>query len=71
MTAPIRMNSPGGELNKVTSNVAIGRNIAGVHWRSDGTESLFLGEQVAIALLRDHRQTFNEHFGGWEFTMYG
>ncbi len=23
----------GGELNKLASNVAIGRNIAGVHWR--------------------------------------
>lgn len=60
----------GGELNKLASNIAIGRNIAGVHWRSDGTESLFLGEQVAIALLRDHRTTFNERFGGYEFTTF-
>jgi len=28
----------GGELNKIASNVALGRNTAGVHWRSDGTE---------------------------------
>ncbi|MBE9076802.1 phosphoesterase [Romeria aff. gracilis LEGE 07310] len=60
----------GGELNKLASNIAIGRNIAGVHWRSDGTESLFLGEQVAISLLRDHRPTFNERFGGYEFTTF-
>src|ERR1019366_8228532 len=28
----------GGELNKVVSNVSQGRNIAGVHWRTDATE---------------------------------
>ncbi len=60
----------GDELNKLASNIALGRNIAGVHWRSDGTESLFLGEQVAISLLRDHRMTFNERFGGYEFTTF-
>src|SRR5215831_1467363 len=26
----------GGELNKLAANVSIGRDIAGVHWRSDG-----------------------------------
>jgi hypothetical protein len=30
----------GGELNKVAANIGIGRDIAGVHWRSDYTESL-------------------------------
>lgn len=42
--------SVGGELNKIAANVALGRNIAGVHWRSDATESLNLGEQVAIGI---------------------
>ena len=28
----------GGELNKLASNVAIGRNLAGVHWRTDAEE---------------------------------
>jgi membrane-associated phospholipid phosphatase len=60
----------GGELDKLASNVAIGRNIAGVHWRSDGTESLFLGEAVAMSLLRDHRRTTNERFAGYEFTTF-
>jgi hypothetical protein len=41
----------GGELNKVAANVAIGRNMAGVHWRTDYTESVKLGEQVAICIL--------------------
>src|SRR5262245_57490289 len=49
----------GGELNKLASNVATGRNIAGVHWRSDAAESLRLGEKVAIAILKDHKTTFN------------
>ncbi len=60
----------GGELNKLASNIALGRNMAGVHWRSDGTESLLLGEQVAISLLRDHRQMFNERFGGYALTSF-
>ncbi|HEU4428033.1 MAG TPA: vanadium-dependent haloperoxidase [Myxococcota bacterium] len=59
----------GGELNKLASNVATGRNIAGVHWRSDAAESLRLGEAVAIALLRDHQATFNEG-GSYRFTRF-
>ncbi len=57
----------GGELNKLASNVAIGRNIAGVHWRSDGTESLKLGENVAIEVLKDQKATFNEHNVTFQF----
>ncbi len=49
-----------GELNKLGANVAIGRNIAGVHWRTDGTESMLLGEKVAISVLRDQKLTYNE-----------
>ncbi len=60
----------GGELNKLASNVATGRNIAGVHWRSDGVESLLLGEQVAISVLRDYKLTYNELFEGWNLTTF-
>ena len=42
-----------GELNKLAANVAIGRNGAGVHYRSDYTASLLLGEQVAISILKE------------------
>ncbi len=49
-----------GELNKIASNVSTGRNHAGVHWRTDAIESLRLGEEVAIRVLRDHKLTFNE-----------
>jgi hypothetical protein len=44
----------GGELNKVAANIAIGRNWAGVHYRSDYTESLLLGEKVAIGVLQEN-----------------
>lgn len=60
----------GGELNKVASNVAIGRNIAGVHWRSDATESLKLGEEVAISILRDQKHCYNESFNGFTLTKF-
>ncbi len=50
----------GGELNKLASNIGIGRNLAGVHWRSDHAESIKLGEQVAIGTLRDYIGAFNE-----------
>jgi hypothetical protein len=49
-----------GELNKIASNVATGRNIAGVHWRSDGEESIRLGEAVAIGILCEQKHTYNE-----------
>jgi membrane-associated phospholipid phosphatase len=60
----------GGEMNKIAANVAIGRNHAGVHWRSDYAESLLLGEAVAISVLRDSRKMYNENFSGFTFTMF-
>jgi len=42
-----------GELNKLASNVALGRNMAGVHYRSDGTCGLDIGEKVAEQFLCD------------------
>ncbi|MBE9197530.1 MULTISPECIES: vanadium-dependent haloperoxidase [unclassified Nodularia (in: cyanobacteria)] len=50
----------GGELNKVAANISLGRDGAGVHWRSDYTESVKLGEQIAIGLLQDQSLTYNE-----------
>jgi hypothetical protein len=52
----------GGELNKLASNVAFGRNWAGVHWRSDALDSVLLGEKVAIELLQQRKSTFPENF---------
>jgi hypothetical protein len=60
----------GGELNKLAYNVANGRNIAGVHWRTDATESIKLGEEVAIRYLREEKASFNEDFGGFSLTKF-
>ena len=60
----------GGELNKLASNIAIGRNHAGVHWRSDATQSLRLGEEIALSILRDQRGTYNERFRGFSLTRF-
>lgn len=60
----------GGELNKLANNVAILRNFGGVHYRSDATESLKLGEQVAIQILKDLKQSYSEPFEGFTFTDF-
>lgn len=59
----------GDELNKLASNIALGRNTAGVHWRADGDDGLVLGEAVAISLLQDYLRTVTESFAG--FTLRG
>ena len=41
-----------GEFNKLASNMSIGRNIAGVHYRCDGDWGIFLGETFAIKYLQ-------------------
>jgi hypothetical protein len=50
----------GGELDKVAANISIGRNMAGVHWRTDYTEGLRVGEAVAIGILRDQVRVGHE-----------
>jgi hypothetical protein len=60
----------GGELNKLASNIALFRDAAGVHWRSDYTESLPLGEAVAIGLLQEMSLTFNEDDAFFQLTRF-
>ena len=60
----------GGELNKLASNIALGRDAAGVHYRSDGVEGIKLGEAIAISILRDTATLFNEVFPGFSLTKY-
>jgi hypothetical protein len=60
----------GGELNKLASNIALGRDAAGVHYRSDGVEGIKLGEAIAISILRDTATLYNEVFPGFSFTKY-
>jgi hypothetical protein len=52
-----------GELNKLGHNVSFGHGIhSGIHWRSDTDISLKLGEAVALSILHDKAQTYNEKF---------
>ncbi|WP_373558531.1 vanadium-dependent haloperoxidase [Bacillus sp. FJAT-45350] len=60
----------GGELNKLAYNISIGRDAAGVHYRSSGINGLRLGEAIAIEILRDYRKTYNEDFKGFTFTKF-
>jgi hypothetical protein len=60
----------GGELEKLAANTALGRNFAGVHWRSDGIEGLKLGEEVAIRVLEELSYTGNELFSGWSLRKF-
>ncbi|HEX7239009.1 MAG TPA: vanadium-dependent haloperoxidase, partial [Longimicrobiaceae bacterium] len=59
----------GSELNKLAANIAIGRNAAGVHWQTDYSEALLLGEQVAIRILQEQSILFNEG-GGFMLTRF-
>jgi hypothetical protein len=56
----------GNELNKLAANIAIGRNAAGVHYRSDCSESVYLGEEIALDILEEQKSTYNETFS---FTL--
>jgi hypothetical protein len=60
----------GGELDKLASNISLGRNFAGVHWRTDYTASLLRGEDVAVRLLIDYGFNYNEPFAGFSFTDF-
>ncbi|WP_432667612.1 vanadium-dependent haloperoxidase [Wukongibacter baidiensis] len=60
----------GGELNKLANNISLGRDLAGVHWRSDSSEGLKLGEAVAIQILLDYKNTYNEDFSGFTLTKF-
>jgi PAP2 superfamily len=58
------------ELNKLTWNIALGRNFGGVHYRSDAREGLWLGEQVAIRLMQDLKPLYTEPFSGFSLTKF-
>ena len=60
----------GGELDKLATNIAFGRDFAGVHYRSDGTEGLKLGQSVAIAVLEELQLTGNELFTGFSVRRF-
>src|SRR5437016_8633551 len=57
------------ELNKLASNIAQARNIAGLHWRSDTTQAI-ARRSGGYSILRDQRHTYNETFAGFTFTKF-
>ena len=64
----------GAELNKLATAIAMGRNFAGIHWRSDAWQGLLLGESVATAWLKAEKMKCVEGQQGWlknyEFTSF-
>lgn len=60
----------GGELDKLAANITFGRDYAGIHYRSDGVEGLKLGEDVALSVLRDMKDCYNELFRGFSLTKF-
>jgi hypothetical protein len=60
-----------GEIEKLASNIGLGRNFAGIHWRTDYTAALLLGEAVAISILRDQSNLYaGEDFEGFSITKF-
>jgi membrane-associated phospholipid phosphatase len=59
-----------GEVNKLAANISLGRDFAGVHYRSDGIQGLALGEAMAMGILAEMRLTFHESFNGFSFTKF-
>ncbi len=73
--SPIPVADPGltigGEIDKLASNIAFGRNFAGIHWRSDAEEGMRLGEAVALSILRDQGDNYpGENFEGFTITKF-
>jgi hypothetical protein len=48
------------ELNKLAGNVATARNGAGIHWRTDYSEAVVLGETVALGILEEQKESYNQ-----------
>jgi len=60
----------GGELDKLAANLSMGRNFAGIHWRTDMSAGLALGEAVATEVLAQLELTGNETFTGFSFRRF-
>ena len=48
-------------------NIPMGRDYAGVHWRSDELNSVYLVNPLPIGLLLDQKARYNEIFNGLTF----
>jgi len=58
------------EINKLAFNIAMGRDWAGIHYRSDCVAGLNLGEAVGISILQDLAFTYTEDFKGFSLKRF-
>ena len=65
ITSGVEYVTIGNELDKLATNIASGRNFAGIHYRSDSEQSFDLGEKVAANFLR----TKLREFGNKDITL--
>lgn len=60
-----------GEINKLASNIAIARNMSGIHWRVDAVYGMLLGEALALSILSDQNNNYpGENFDGFVITKF-
>jgi len=60
----------GGEIDKLAANIALGRDGAGVHFRTDSMHGLQLGEEVALGLLAETSLSYSERFDGFALKRF-
>lgn len=60
----------GGEINKLIANIAIGRDWAGVHYRSDGYDGIIQGENYAVQFLQNWINRYPEPNSKFQFHGY-
>jgi hypothetical protein len=60
----------GGELNKLAHNLSYGRDMSGIHWRSDNDAGNRLGEDLAIRWLHEQKVTYTMDFAGFNLTRF-
>ena len=58
------------EINKLAFNISMGRDWAGIHYRSDCVAGLNLGEAVGISILQDMACTYTEDFKGFSLKRF-
>jgi hypothetical protein len=58
------------ELNKLAANMALGRNWAGIHYRTDGIDGFLVGEQAAVRYLQDHIRHYDLPFDGYRLEPF-
>ncbi|MEF8887755.1 MAG: hypothetical protein V5A30_08100 [Haloarculaceae archaeon] len=58
------------ELNKLAANMALGRNWAGIHYRTDGIDGFLVGEQAAVRYLQEHIRQHDLPFDGYRLEPF-